>query len=50
MKELSEYGNETVWAVTTKYHPFWSNVFNKGFTYNDIVHRSVTGFGYSKRL
>ena len=35
-----------VWAVTIQDHPFWSNVWNKSFTYTDPVHSSVVCDGY----
>lgn len=40
--------NKSVWAVTSKDHPFWSNVFGKSFLYRDSkkLHPSVTGDGY----
>ncbi len=36
----------TVWAVTTKDHPFWSNVYDKSFEYKSKPHSSVKGSGY----
>jgi len=46
IKELKMNNCKGVWAVTTTNHPFWSNVYNKSFTYKDPVHSSVTGDGY----
>ena len=49
--EIIEHGTaDTVWAVTTDDHPFWSNVWYKSFKPRDPVHRSVTGSGYSMSL
>ena len=41
-----------IWAASTKDHPFWSNVFNKSFTFYDSrqLHPSVTGFGYKMKI
>ena len=41
-----------VWAVSSKDHPFWSNVFNKGFRfYNEkTLHPSVNGYGYKMSI
>lgn len=35
-----------IFAVTTKNHPFWSNVFDKSFKWSKDPHNSVTGEGY----
>ena len=49
--DIKAYGKaETVWAVTTLKHPFWSNVWNKAFQLKDPAHSSVTGRGYSMPL
>jgi GNAT superfamily N-acetyltransferase len=40
----------TVWAVTSLHHPFWSNVWNKSFQLKDPAHFSVTAQGYSMPL
>lgn len=41
-----------VWAVSSKDHPFWSNVFNKKFRFYDkkTLHPSVTGEGYKMTI
>ena len=41
-----------VWAVSSKDHPFWSNVFNKSFRFCDekTLHPSITGDGYKMNL
>ena len=39
-------GVTQVWAVTTFGHPFWSNVYNKSFTFRKPASYSVTGSGY----
>ena len=47
IKELkANYNCTEVWAVTSKNHPFWSNVYNKQFKYCEPANRSVTGSGY----
>jgi N-acetylglutamate synthase-like GNAT family acetyltransferase len=44
--DMEDYGVEEVWAVTSKNHEFWSNVYKKSFTYKDPVHSTVRGSGY----
>jgi GNAT superfamily N-acetyltransferase len=44
--ELSDIGCNEVWAVTTKNHIFWSNVYDKQFKPRQPAHSSVTGSGY----
>jgi hypothetical protein len=41
-----------IWTVATQDHPFWSNVFNKSFTFYDSrqLHPSVTGSGYKMKI
>uniref|UniRef100_A0A6C0HUT3 Uncharacterized protein n=1 Tax=viral metagenome TaxID=1070528 RepID=A0A6C0HUT3_9ZZZZ len=46
IKKLKMNNLKGVLAVTTTNHPFWSNVYNKSFTYNDQVHSCITGGGY----
>ena len=38
--------NNKIWAITTKNHPFWSNVFEQSFEFTSRPHNSVTGSGY----
>lgn len=44
------FDNNEVWLITTKNHPFWSNVFENSFEYYDRPHDSVTGSGYKLNL
>jgi hypothetical protein len=46
IKELQDNNCDEIWAVTSKYHLFWSNVYNKSFSYRNPAHPSVTGDGY----
>lgn len=46
MIELQANDCDECWIVTTKEHKFWSNIYNKSFTYRDPVHESVIGGGY----
>jgi GNAT superfamily N-acetyltransferase len=46
IKDLQENNCNECWVVTTKKNNFWSNVYNKSFTYRDPAHSSVTGNGY----
>ena len=39
-----------VWAVTTKDHPFWSNVYNRSFTYREPAHFTIKGNVYFMKL
>jgi GNAT superfamily N-acetyltransferase len=50
INELKENNCEECWVVTVEGHSFWSNVFDKSFTYRDPAHSSVTGGGYYKIL
>jgi GNAT superfamily N-acetyltransferase len=46
IQDMQQNGCEEVWTVTTCDHPFWSNVYDRSFTYRDPAHPSVTGDGY----
>ena len=46
MMDLQENNCDECWVVSAKGHNFWSNVFNKSFTYRVPVHKSVKGDGY----
>jgi len=47
MDDIKTHGkSRVVWVGTTQDHPFWSNVWNKSFTYADPVHSSVVYDGY----
>jgi N-acetylglutamate synthase-like GNAT family acetyltransferase len=50
MEELTTYHCEEVWAVTSKHHSFWSNVYNNSFEYRDPAHPTVGGKGYVMKL
>ena len=50
IEDLKKSNIKEVWAITSKNHSFWSNVFNKSFKYKDIPHKSVTGSGYSMKI
>lgn len=50
IEDLIRSNVSEVWAVTTEHHPFWSNVYNKSFTFRERPHLSVTGFGYHMKL
>ena len=50
IQELETNHCEEVWAVTSKNHPFWSNVYNKSFEYRDPAHPSVGGDGYFMKI
>jgi RimJ/RimL family protein N-acetyltransferase len=48
MNDIKAFGKtDTVWAVTSENHTFWSNVFNKSFIWKVPAHDTVTGHGYS---
>ena len=40
--------SKEVFAFTCKDHPFWSNVYNKAFSWREMgqLHWSITGHGY----
>ena len=46
LMDLQKNNCNECWVVTTNGNNFWSNVFNKSFTYRDPVHNTVTGSGY----
>lgn len=46
INELQENNCEEIWAVSSNNHVFWSNVYNKSFSYRDPAHSSVGGDGY----
>jgi len=46
IKELQDNNCDEIWVVTLKDHQFWSNVYNKSFSYREPAHPSVTGDGY----
>jgi len=46
INELQENNCDECWVVASNRHEFWSNVFNKSFTYRDPAHPSITGDGY----
>ncbi len=52
IEDMKKNNINEVWAVTSKEHPFWSNVFNGGFRYYDekTLHPSVTGYGYKMSI
>jgi hypothetical protein len=52
IEDMKKYNTNEIWAITTKDHPFWSNVFNKSFQFYDErkVHPSVTGWGYKMKI
>ena len=37
IQEISLDKNKSIWVITTKSHPFWSNVFDKSFEFPDII-------------
>ena len=50
IEDMKTYHCEEVWAVTSKNHSFWSNVYNKSFEYRDPAHPTVGGDGYFMKL
>ena len=46
IQELQENNCDEIWAVTSKDHAFWSNVYHQLFSYRDPAHPSVGGDGY----
>jgi GNAT superfamily N-acetyltransferase len=52
IEDMKAQNTTEVWAVTSKDHPFWSNVFNKSFSFYDFekLHPSVTGHGYKMKI
>ena len=52
IEDMKSHNVTEIWAVSTKNHSFWSNVFNKSFTFYDSrqLHPSVTGFGYKMKI
>ncbi len=51
INEMKNNNIKEIWAVTSKDHKFWSNVYNKKFEYSDQnIHSSVTGGGYKMSI
>jgi GNAT superfamily N-acetyltransferase len=50
INDIKQNNINEVWAVTSKNHVFWSNVYNGKFKYKEQLHPSVTGSGYSITL
>jgi len=52
IEDMKNYGVTEIWAVTTENHPFWSNVYNKSFSFYEYkqLHPTVTGTGYKMRI
>jgi GNAT superfamily N-acetyltransferase len=52
IEDMKKYNTTEIWAVTTENHPFWSNVFNKSFSWYEYeqLHSSVTGSGYKMKI
>lgn len=52
INEMRKYNTSHIWAVTSKNHLFWSNVFNKSFEWYNAgkLHPSVRGYGYKMRI
>ena len=52
IKEMKENNIEYIWCVTSKNHPFWSNIYNKKMIWCDEgkLHPSVTGYGYKMKI
>lgn len=48
--DMKNEGRDSIFAVTSNDHPFWSNVFDKSFKWKKRPHLSVTGSGYSLDL
>lgn len=46
ISDIRNEGKNSVFAITTKNHQFWSNVFGKSFEWRDRPDKSVTGSGY----
>jgi predicted acetyltransferase len=52
IKEMKENNIEYIWCVTSKNHPFWSNIYNKKMIWCDEgkLHPSVRGYGYKMKI
>jgi GNAT superfamily N-acetyltransferase len=52
IEDMKNHGTTEIWAVTTENHPFWSNVYNKSFSWYEYkqLHPSVTGSGYKMKI
>ena len=50
--DMRKAGTKSIWAIAIENHDFWSNVFNKSFTYypSNKLHSSVTEPGYRMEL
>jgi GNAT superfamily N-acetyltransferase len=52
IEDMKAHNVTEIWAVSTINHPFWSNVYNKSFSWYESkqLHLSVTGFGYKMKI
>jgi len=52
IQDMKKHGTPEIWAVTMKNDPFWSNVYNKSFSWYDYrqLHSSVTSDGYKMKI
>lgn len=52
IEDMKNHGVTEIWAVTTENHPFWSNVYNKSFSWYEYkqLHPTVTGTGYKMKI
>ena len=39
-----------IYVCTSKNHPFWSNVYNKKFIYQNIIHKNMRSDGYKLKI
>lgn len=46
IKDMKEHKCTHIWAVTSRGHDFWSNVFGGKLKWADKLHPSVSGDGY----
>lgn len=50
IEDLKSKDVKKVWAVTRNNHPFWSNVYNKGFTRNETTKETAQFAIYYKYI
>ena len=52
IEDMKNFETTEIWAVSTENHSFWSNVYNKSFSWYEYkqLHPSVTGSGYKMNI
>jgi hypothetical protein len=50
IEEMKENNNSELWLISNKNHTFWSNVFNKSFSYRSPITDTLPFGGFYMKL